>query len=32
MQAIDNKNVVVHLSILVVSPNEVIDFFEEGAS
>lgn len=32
MQAIDNKNVVVHLSILVVSPNDVTDFFEEGAS
>lgn len=32
MQAIDNKNVVVHLSILVVSPNEVTEFFEEGAS
>lgn len=32
MQKIDNKNVVVHLSILVVSPNEVTSFFEEGAS
>lgn len=32
MQSIDNKNVVVHLSILVVSPSEVKDFFEEGES
>jgi len=32
MQSIDGKNVVVHLSILVVSPSEVVDFFEEGES
>lgn len=32
MQSIDDKNVVAHLSILVVSPSEVIDFFEEGES
>jgi hypothetical protein len=32
MQSIDDKNVVAHLSILVVSPSEVTDFFEEGES
>ena len=32
MQAIDNKNVVVHLSILVVSPEDVTGFFEVGES
>lgn len=32
MQSIDNKNVVAHLSILVVSPSEVTDFFEESES
>jgi hypothetical protein len=32
MQAIDDKNVVAHLSILVVSPSEVTDFFEESES
>jgi hypothetical protein len=32
MQSIDDKNVVAHLSILVVSPSEVIDFFEESES
>lgn len=32
MQEIHNKNVVVHLSILVVSPVEVTSFFEEGSS
>ena len=32
MQAINNKNVVAHLSILVVSPTEVTDFIEEGSS
>jgi len=32
MQNIDDKNVVAHLSILVVSPSEVTDFFEESES
>ena len=32
MQSIDDKNVAVHLSILVVSPTEVRDFVEEGES
>ena len=32
MQSIDDKNVVVHLSILVVSPTEVQTFSEEGES
>lgn len=32
VQPIDAKNVVVHLSILVVSPNDVTEFFEEGES
>jgi len=32
MQSIDDKNVVAHLSILVVSPSEVTDFFEESES
>jgi len=30
MSLIDNKNVVVHLSILVVSPNDVIEFISAG--
>jgi len=32
MQAIDNKSVVAHLSILVVDPTDVTEFFEEGSS
>lgn len=32
MQAINSKNAVVHLSILVVDPTDVTDFFEEGSS
>jgi hypothetical protein len=32
MQNIDDKNVVAHLSILVVNPSEVTDFFEESES
>lgn len=32
VQNIDAKNVVVHLSILVVSPNDVTDFIEAGES
>lgn len=32
MQSIHNKNVVAHLSILVVSPTEVKDFIEVGSS
>jgi hypothetical protein len=32
VQAIDNKNVVAHLSILIVNPNDVTEFFEEGES
>jgi hypothetical protein len=32
MQPIDDKNVIVHLSILVINPNDVLDFLTEGDS
>jgi hypothetical protein len=32
MQPIDNKNVIVHLSILVINPNDVTNFLPEGDS
>lgn len=32
MQEIHNKNVIVHLSILVINPNDVTDFLPEGSS